>query len=98
MDLFQFGPGVVNIEFQGPPIDVYLIHSVTPLEPMLQRLIHQLYIRKTTPGILGNLLLWDDAIQVCFKLLFSLYKNVFLRLSWKMYVQGLNGSPKPKRK
>jgi len=46
---FQIGPGIVHFSFKTPLGPVFAIQTVTPLEPLLQRVTHYMYSSPWTP-------------------------------------------------
>lgn len=60
----QIGPGVVQLTFNSMFGRCILIETVTPIEPMLQRVLHRLYAPPFMVGPIGNFFVWGEAIQV----------------------------------
>jgi len=61
----QMGPGVVYLSFDtGIFGKGVLFHHVTPEEPLLQKLHHNLYFGWRMPGLGGNILLLAEALQI----------------------------------
>ena len=62
----QIGPGLVYLTFTSPLFGrCILFESVTPVEPMVQRVLHRLYAPLMMKGPFGNLIVWGEAIMVC---------------------------------
>jgi cholesterol 7-dehydrogenase len=43
VDITQVGPGMVHLHFATPFGKVMLIETVTPVQPLLQRITHQVF-------------------------------------------------------
>ncbi|XP_025066233.1 cholesterol 7-desaturase-like [Alligator sinensis] len=60
----QVGPGLVFLifehEFLGRGI---ILHTVTPVEPLLQQVIHEIYYQKNMPAIIPKFILKAECIQ-----------------------------------
>lgn len=61
----QVGPGLVIMAlshaFLGKGL---IIQTVTPLEPLLQHVVHQIYYPRNIPSFLAKLVLWAEGVQV----------------------------------
>lgn len=61
----QIGPGLVHLTFQSPLFGrVVLFETVTPVEPMTQRVLHRLYAPSSMLGPIANFIVWGEAIMV----------------------------------
>ncbi len=63
----QHGPGVVTLEFKdvfGGLGDAVLLQTVTPVEPLLQRVVHALYFSSRPLMFIGKILLLSENIMV----------------------------------
>ena len=60
----QFGPGTVSLEFNTIFGRGILYHMVTPLEPMVQRVLHRFYSANTLIHPYAKLILLGEAIMV----------------------------------
>ncbi|CAL8128734.1 unnamed protein product [Orchesella dallaii] len=65
VDVHQIGPGIVHMYFETIFGKGILIQNVTPVEPMMQRVVHRFYSSPTFVHPLGLLVLHGEAIQVC---------------------------------
>ena len=64
---FQIGPGIVYLEFESFFGKGVFIQSLTPAEPMVQKLVHNLYMHWAVPNIVTKFFMYGEAIQViCF--------------------------------
>ncbi|KAM6430857.1 cholesterol 7-desaturase nvd-like isoform 1-T1 [Liasis olivaceus] len=60
----QVGPGLVFMTFNHAFLGKALIvHSVTPLEPLLQHVVHQIYFPRNMPSFIAKLILWAEGVQ-----------------------------------
>ncbi|XP_077161289.1 cholesterol 7-desaturase nvd-like isoform X2 [Paroedura picta] len=60
----QIGPGLVFLLFKHSFLGHGLmIQSVTPVEPLLQHVIHRLYYERSIPGFIPKLILWAESVQ-----------------------------------
>lgn len=61
----QVGPGLVFMTlshaFLGKGL---IIQTVTPLEPVLQHVVHQIYFPRKIPSFVARLILWAERVQV----------------------------------
>ncbi|CAG7827980.1 unnamed protein product [Allacma fusca] len=60
----QIGPGLVHLEFNTPLGRGVLFHTVTPLEPLLQRVSHRFYTSRTFIHPWAKLILLGEAIMI----------------------------------
>lgn len=61
----QIGPGLVHLTFQSPIFGrCVLFETVTPVEPMKQRVLHRLYGSPSMLGPIANFIVWGEAIMV----------------------------------
>lgn len=63
----QIGPGIVYLEFSSFFGRGVYIQSVTPVEPLVQKVVHNVYIDRRLPTILSKFFMVSEAIQVCSK-------------------------------
>ncbi|XP_034292209.1 cholesterol 7-desaturase nvd-like isoform X1 [Pantherophis guttatus] len=60
----QIGPGLVMMAlshaFLGKGL---IIQTVTPLEPLLQHVVHQIYFPRNVPSFIAKLILWAEQVQ-----------------------------------
>lgn len=64
INAFQLGPGAVIIRIEGRFFRVVLLHNITPIEPLVQKVVHNIYVHWAVPNILAKAFLFGDAIQV----------------------------------
>ncbi|ODM93888.1 Cholesterol desaturase daf-36, partial [Orchesella cincta] len=64
VDVHQIGPGIVLMYFETIIGKGILIQNVTPLEPMLQRVVHRFYSSPTFLHPVGLLILYGEAVQI----------------------------------
>ncbi|ESO85922.1 hypothetical protein LOTGIDRAFT_130105 [Lottia gigantea] len=60
----QIGPGIVYMEFSSALCTGVYIQSLTPVEPMLQKMVHNIYVNWTVPMCIAKFYLLAEAIQV----------------------------------
>ncbi|KAL8174272.1 UNVERIFIED_CONTAM: hypothetical protein K2H54_041161 [Gekko kuhli] len=61
---WKIGPGLVFMFFNHPFLGHgVMIHSVTPVEPLLQHVIHRMYYQRNIPGFIPKFLLWAESVQ-----------------------------------
>lgn len=60
----QIGPGLVYLEFESFFGKGVFIQSLVPVEPMVQKLVHNLYIHWAVPNCIAKFFLVGEAIQV----------------------------------
>ncbi|XP_061165165.1 cholesterol 7-desaturase nvd-like [Saccostrea echinata] len=60
----QIGPGIVYLTFESPVGNGAYIHHITPVEPMLQKLVHNIYVQRYMPTIVATFFMIAEAIQV----------------------------------
>ncbi|XP_063422925.1 cholesterol 7-desaturase nvd-like isoform X1 [Mytilus trossulus] len=60
----QIGPGIVYLEFSSFFGRGVYIQSVTPVEPLVQKVVHNVYIDRRLPTILSKFFMVSEAIQV----------------------------------
>lgn len=62
---WQVGPGLVFLIFQHPFLGRgIMFHSITPVEPLLQHVIHRLYYQRNIPALVPKFILWAESVQV----------------------------------
>ncbi|XP_053551741.1 cholesterol 7-desaturase nvd [Bombina bombina] len=60
----QVGPGIVFLNFKHSFLGSgVILHCVTPLEPLLQKVSHSIYYQKNIPSIIPKLILKAECIQ-----------------------------------
>ncbi|XP_060106592.1 cholesterol 7-desaturase nvd-like [Heteronotia binoei] len=60
----QIGPGLVFLLFKHSFLGHgVMIQSVTPVEPLLQQVIHRMYYQRTILGFIPKFTLWAESIQ-----------------------------------
>ncbi|XP_019365821.1 PREDICTED: cholesterol 7-desaturase-like [Gavialis gangeticus] len=60
----QVGPGLVFLIFDHELLGHGIIlHTVTPVEPLLQQVTHEIYYQKSMPGIIPKFILRAECIQ-----------------------------------
>ncbi|XP_034292210.1 cholesterol 7-desaturase nvd-like isoform X2 [Pantherophis guttatus] len=61
---WEIGPGLVMMAlshaFLGKGL---IIQTVTPLEPLLQHVVHQIYFPRNVPSFIAKLILWAEQVQ-----------------------------------
>lgn len=61
----QVGPGLVIIGLSNAFLGKGLIiQTVTPLEPLLQHVVHQIYFPRNVPSFIAKLIMWAEGVQV----------------------------------
>ncbi|XP_033095438.1 cholesterol 7-desaturase-like isoform X2 [Anneissia japonica] len=60
----QIGPAIVLLNFKTILGTACMVHSITPVEPLLQKITHSIYVDGFIPTIGGKFLLWAEAIQI----------------------------------
>lgn len=60
----QIGPAIVHLELCTIFGNVVIIHTVTPIEPLKQRLVHTLYAQNKVPLLFAKFVLYATAIMV----------------------------------
>ncbi|CAL8103787.1 unnamed protein product [Orchesella dallaii] len=64
VDIHQIGPGIVLMYFETMLGKGILIQNVTPLQSMMQRIVHRFYSSPTFLHPLGLLILHGEAVQI----------------------------------
>ncbi|XP_070614473.1 cholesterol 7-desaturase nvd-like [Erythrolamprus reginae] len=60
----QIGPGLVTMVLSHAFLGKALIlQTVTPLEPLLQHVVHEIYFPHNVPSFLAKLILWAEGVQ-----------------------------------
>ncbi|GAB1610547.1 cholesterol 7-desaturase-like [Argonauta hians] len=59
----QIGPAVVYLEFQCMFGKGVFIQNVLPIEPMVQKVVHNIYVSKSIPSLFAKFVLYGEAIQ-----------------------------------
>lgn len=60
----QIGPGLVFMKFKSAFGDGVFLQSLTPKEPLLHIMRHEIYAAKTMPTFVAKFLLYAEAVQV----------------------------------
>lgn len=61
----QIGPGIVYLTFESSVFGKgYYLQSLSPVEPMKQRIVHQVYMHWACPMFIRKFFLLGEAIQV----------------------------------
>ncbi|XP_031569651.1 cholesterol 7-desaturase-like isoform X2 [Actinia tenebrosa] len=60
----QTGPGIVHMHFSTIFGDGIMIHTVTPEEPLIQRVEHKIYWSRFMPAIVAKFYLYAESIQI----------------------------------
>ncbi|KAH3716024.1 cholesterol 7-desaturase nvd-like [Dreissena polymorpha] len=61
---FQVGPGIVYLKFESFFGTGVFIQSLTPVEPMLQKLAHSIYMNWAVPNCISKFFLYAECVQV----------------------------------
>ena len=61
---FQIGPGIVYVTMDTVFGKSVLIQSLLPVEPMVQKVVHNLYMNWTVPSIIAKFILIGEVMQV----------------------------------
>ena len=62
--LSQIGPGIVYMTFESVFGNGAFMHTIVPLEPMLQKITHQIYFHWAVPTIVAKFYMLSEALQV----------------------------------
>lgn len=61
----QIGPGLVHLHFVSPIFGKGIfIQTLTPIEPLVQRVVHHVYINRRCPTIVAKFFLFGEALMV----------------------------------
>ncbi|OWF39957.1 Cholesterol desaturase daf-36 [Mizuhopecten yessoensis] len=60
----QIGPAIVYLEFDSPIGSGVFVQSLTPVEPMVQKLVHNIYMDRKVPTIIAKFFMLGEALQV----------------------------------
>ncbi|XP_078326033.1 cholesterol 7-desaturase nvd-like [Crassostrea virginica] len=60
----QIGPGIVYLTFHSPIGSGTFVQHLIPTEPLVQKLVHNLYYQKSYPAFIAKFFLLGEAIQV----------------------------------
>lgn len=61
---FQIGPAIVYLELNSIFGRGIFTHSITPVEPLVQKVVHNVYLDWKVPTIIAKCLMAAEAIQV----------------------------------
>ncbi|XP_045204742.2 cholesterol 7-desaturase nvd-like [Mercenaria mercenaria] len=64
VNAMQIGPGVVYLTIDGSIFKGAWLHYLTPVEPLVQKLVHNLYMHWTVPNIVAKFFMLTEAIQI----------------------------------
>ena len=62
----QIGPGVVYLVFDWLNCKCAMLQHLTPTEPLMQKLVHNMYAARSIPAPMAKLLMIGEAMQVKF--------------------------------
>lgn len=77
----QIGPGIVYLTFHSPIGSGTFVQHLVPTEPLVQKLVHNLYFQKNLPAFIGKFFLLGEAIQVRYFFL-KLGLTLFFRIAY----------------
>uniref|UniRef100_A0A8D0AUF5 cholesterol 7-desaturase n=1 Tax=Salvator merianae TaxID=96440 RepID=A0A8D0AUF5_SALMN len=61
----QVGPGLVFLLLKHPFLGRgVIVQSVTPLEPLLQHVVHRVYYQHNIPAFIPKFILWAESVQI----------------------------------
>lgn len=60
----QIGPGVVYLMFESMFGRGVFVQSLTPVEPLMQKLVHNIYVSWTMPIPVAKFYMLGEALQV----------------------------------
>jgi len=63
VNIVQVGPGIVHMQFATPLGKVILIQTVTPVQPLLQRVGHQVFADWTVPRFFAKIIMRSSVSQ-----------------------------------
>lgn len=63
VDIVQVGPSMVHLHFATPFGKVMLIETVTPVQPLLQRITHQVFAEWTVPRFFAKFIMGSTIVQ-----------------------------------
>ena len=75
----QIGPGIVYMTFESVFGNGAFMHTIVPLEPMLQKITHQIYFHWAVPTIVAKFYMLSEALQVSH--IPRVAPSLFLRIS-----------------
>ena len=61
----QIGPGLVHLTFDSVFGRGAYLQALTPIEPLVQRMVHHVHFQKYTPTCVGKFFLLGEALMVC---------------------------------
>ena len=62
--LFQIGPSVVYLMFNTPFGEGVYTHTLLPIEPLMQKMVHQIYFTWYVPPIIPKFYLLAEALMI----------------------------------
>ena len=62
--LSQIGPGIVYLTFETPFGRGAFLQALTPVGPLMQRMIHHIYMERWIPTIIAKFYLLGEALMV----------------------------------
>lgn len=60
----QIGPGIVYLSIDGSVVKGAYLHILTPVEPMMQKLVHNIYLHWAIPNFVAKFFMIGEAIQI----------------------------------
>ena len=61
----QIGPGIVYLSLQNWFLGrASLLHLLTPIAPLEQKMLHQIYVQRKVPTFIGKIILLSEALMV----------------------------------
>jgi len=60
----QIGPAIVHMFFDSPAGKGVYVQSLLPEEPLMQKMVHHIYMNWMAPPIVGKFFLYSEAVQV----------------------------------
>ncbi|WAR31570.1 NVD-like protein [Mya arenaria] len=61
---FQIGPAIVYLKFESFFGRGVFIQSLTPTEPLVQKLVHNIYIHWSVPNFIAKFFMYGECVQV----------------------------------
>ena len=63
--LLQIGPGIVHLTYESPIFGRgAFMQSLTPVEPLTQRMLHHVYANNFIPTFMAKFFLFSEALMV----------------------------------
>ena len=87
---FQIGPGFVYLDFDSFFGRGIFIEVLTPVEPMVQKLVHNIYMHWAIPNFITKFYINGLAIQVIYISFHNIYMHWAIpNFITKFYINGL---------